>query len=235
MASSETQKRVIDLGKTLVEELNSESRIDTPARWMAHYIAEQMVIAEEATGDDKVQAEQRCFETILKLWQHRWSFPTGKRPFERFEPIFRALEQLDPDNSTPYFYKPNPRSSDMEETDEDASAIRNWLEAAQAIDEAARVWLEYVFQQAALTATDARTTELLKNAVGLPASDDVSIIVQLLLTDLTEETAEQRQQGRREELESRLKQLDAFVEFNQLLYKGFAAELEAISRNDSTE
>ena len=82
MASSEMRKRIINLGKALIEELGLDPGVDTLARWMAHYIAEQMTIAENATGDDKIEAEQHCFETILKLWQHRSSLPNGRRPFE---------------------------------------------------------------------------------------------------------------------------------------------------------
>ncbi len=68
---SEMKEQVISLGKALVKELELEPGVDTLARWMAHYIAEQIAIAENATDDKKVEAESRCFETILKLWQHR--------------------------------------------------------------------------------------------------------------------------------------------------------------------
>lgn len=111
MASSEIQERIINLGKALVEELGS--RIGTPSRWMAHYIAEQMTIADNAQGDDKIRAEQKCFETILKLWEHRSSLPNGQRPFENFEPIFRVLEQLNPENKQPFYFKAQGPSIEM--------------------------------------------------------------------------------------------------------------------------
>ena len=78
------RKRIINLGKALVGELGLDPGVDTLARWMAHYTAEQMTIAETATDNDKIKAEQHCFETILKLWQHRSTLADGRGPFESF-------------------------------------------------------------------------------------------------------------------------------------------------------
>jgi len=52
MESSGMQKRIINLGKALVEELGLDTGVDTLARWMAHYIAEQMEIAKNAKGTE---------------------------------------------------------------------------------------------------------------------------------------------------------------------------------------
>ena len=238
MASSEMQKRIISLGKALAEELALDPGVDTLARWMAHYIAEQMEIAENTTGDDKTEAKQRCFETILKLWQHRSSLPNGRRPFESFEPVFRALARLDPENPTPYFYSgPGFRSPEPDDSDEDLDEVQQWLEVARGIDRAARVWLEFVFHQAALNATDEKTITWLENAVGLPASDDVLTIVRLIHAEPeneSEETAAREQQAKQEKLKSRIKQLDAFDDFNQVLRAAFVTELETMTQDDSS-
>ena len=195
------QKRVINLGKTLVKELQLEPGVDTLARWMAHYLAEQLTIAKKAKGVAKSEAEQKCFETILKLWQHRSYLPNGSRPFENFEPIFRSLERLDPENITPYFYT---RQNSQKEGDSgDNSDVQIWLDIAQGIDQAARVWLEYVFRQAALSATDKNTFNWLENAVGLPSSDEISVIVKLYETlpeKADEETAVQSKKIKQEKL-----------------------------------
>ena len=93
-----------------------------------------------------------------------------------------------------------------------------------------RVWLEYIFQQAALNATDEKTIAWLENAVGLPASDDISIIVRLIGDDPeneSKETIEQEQQAKQEKLKSRIKQLDIFIEFSQVLHSA------ASSRNQT--
>lgn len=238
MASSEMRKRIINLGKALVEELSLDPGVDTLARWMAHYIAEQMEIAKNATGDDKFEAEQRCFETILKLWQHRSSFPNGRRPFESFEPVLRALARLDPENPTPYFYSnPSFRSSEPDDSGEDSDEVQQWLDVARGIDQAARVWLEYVSHQAALNATDEKTITWLENAVGLPASDDIPIIVRLIHAESeneSEETAERKRQAKQEKLKSRIKQLDAFIDFSQDLRAAFVTELETMTQSDSS-
>jgi hypothetical protein len=179
MESSEIQKRIINLGKALVEELSLDPGVDTLARWMAHYIAEQMTIAKNATGDEKIKAEQRCFETILKLWQHRSSLPDGKRPFEDFEPIFQVLARLDPENPNPYFYSnPKSHSSETEDIDKDLDQVQMWLDIAQGIDQSARILLEYVFHQAALNATDEQLITWLESAFALsPRDGDISIII----------------------------------------------------------
>ncbi|HKZ37060.1 MAG TPA: hypothetical protein VJ184_05390 [Chryseolinea sp.] len=220
----------------MVEELGLDPGVDTLARWMAHYVAEQIAIAENATGDAKTKAEQRCFETILKLWQHRSSLPTGHRPFESFEPIFRALERLDPENTTPYFYS-GQNSSEKGESGENSDDVQMWLGIARGIDQAARVWLEYVFHQAALSATDENTITWLENAVGRPGSEETSIIVRLIESgqEDIEETAEQERQAKREKLKSRIKQLDAFKELNKILRAAFVTELKTMKQKDSSE
>ena len=75
--TSEIQERIFNLGKALVEELGLEPGVDTLARWMAHYIAEKITLAKNAHGDEKIKAEQQCFDAILKLWQHRSRLPNG--------------------------------------------------------------------------------------------------------------------------------------------------------------
>lgn len=146
----------MNLGKALVKELNLDPRVDTLARWMAHYIAEQIERAENSTGAEKKEAEERCFETILKLWNHRSSFPKGSRPFENFEPIIRTLARLDPENEHHFFFE-----NRKEKKDGVPEEVQKWLDIADGIDEAARVWLKYVFEQAGLAATDDSTIESL--------------------------------------------------------------------------
>ena len=68
MEHLEQQKKAINLGKLLVNELGLESSNDTLSRWMAHYISEKMLLAEKLPeGEEKNKAEKDCFETILKL------------------------------------------------------------------------------------------------------------------------------------------------------------------------
>jgi hypothetical protein len=80
-----------------VTELELDESVNTLSRWMAHYLAELISAAETASEAQKHDLEQRCADTIIKLWANRDTFPDGMRPFKNFEPVFRALEKLDPE------------------------------------------------------------------------------------------------------------------------------------------
>jgi hypothetical protein len=96
---------------------------------MAHYLAEVIVRAEGATGDDRIVAQRECFEIILQLWKHRATLPGPKRPLGSFEPVFRTLERLADHNRLVYFERTEHMSNP--EFDE-------WLDLAAGIDHAAR-------------------------------------------------------------------------------------------------
>lgn len=237
MENSEIQKRTIKLGENLVKALGVDTSVDTLSRWMAHYIAEQMSIAKKAKGKEKIRAEQQCFETILKLWQHRSHLPAGIRPFESFDPILRALERFDPDNKQPYFYQsqgsPKKNKSDKKESDD----VQMWLDIAQGIDQAARIWLEFVFRQAALIATDKTTITWLENAIVESSENEVSIIVRLTDARLEDvgDVGVQEQKAKQDKLKLRIEQLDSFNKFSQTLRAMFVDELNAISQKGSSE
>ena len=235
MENSEIRKRIIKLGKALVKELGLDPGVDTLSRWMAHYIAEQIATAKKAKGEAKIKAERQCFETILMLWQHREAMPDGRRPLEKFEPIFNALPRLDPTNPLPFFYsRPEFDEKKTKKMTKKEKITKGWLDSARQIDKTARVWLEFIFRQAALSATDEKTLSWLENADSLPDSKDVSIVVRLLRGKLTgedEDPIEQSRQSRREELEARIEQLHAFDKFNQVIRAIFQAELEVINKS----
>lgn len=226
------QERIIKLGRTLAKELSLDPGVDTLARWMAHYVAEQMELAKSTKGDDKNAAEQRCFETILKLWEHRSSLPNGRRPFENFEPIFRTLARLDPDESTPYFYtKSSLDSSDITLSTKHSADVQQWLDVAEVIDRVARIWIEYVFSQAAQIATDEKTITWLQNAIETDHSIDLTVIRYLKDEDLEnglDTSDEQQKQLKLEKIKSKIDQLDAFVQFSQELRTSYEAELQAL-------
>jgi hypothetical protein len=237
MENSETQKRVINLGKMLVEEINLGSESDTLSLWMAHFIAEQISIVENATGDERCEAEKRCFDTILKFWQHRAFFPRGQRPFDDFEPVFRALARLDAESRPSYFFaEPDSRSKGSENFGKEDD-VQEWLDIAKGVDRTARIFIEYAFRQAALNAIDEKTLTWIMNSINLLRSDDISIIVHL--TDINKEAGdneniEQEMQAKQEKIESRIEQLDAFVGFSQNLREIFSNELENIKKGSSS-
>lgn len=223
------KEQIINLGKALVKELGLERGVDTLARWMAHYIAEQITIAGNATGKDKVKAEEHCFETILKLWQHRSFYPKEKQPFESFEPIFRALERLDPENKHSYFFNTFEDKESSEKTNKVLESVQQWLDVASGIDQVARIWLDYVFRQAALCATDEKTLEWLKNSIESQDINDVSTIIRLLPESILsngEMASEEVKMKKRELINSRINKLEAFSDLNQKLLSIFKKELE---------
>lgn len=204
----------MNLGKALVKEFNLDPGVDTTARWMAHYIAEQIEIVEHSSGIQKQEAEERCFETILKLWNHRSVLPSGSRPFENYEPILRTLVRLDPENDRHFFFE-----NRKETTDNVPEEVQKWLDVADGIDEAARVWLKYVFEQAALAATDDSTIEWLENSAALQEEDNFSVIFRELHSDIDDIWGELQEENekKRKTIISRIKKLEVFAELNQLL------------------
>jgi hypothetical protein len=193
-----------------------------------------MTVAEQVTGEEKSQTEQHCFETILKLWQHRSSLPNGHRPFESFEPIFRALSRLDPDNTSPFFYSsPNHRTAESPEQADNLDDVEPWLDIAKGIDRTARLLLRYVFRQAALTAANDKTATWLENAVAPSRNGDVLTIVYLMTSeaDKDDDRASQHRSLRMNELSSMIETLDQFVELSRNLRASLANELDTISNS----
>lgn len=99
MDDLETQERVISLGKKLLTNLKKDEA-DEITSWMINYLAEQMALAESGSEE----AKNICIEVILKLWERRATLHNGTRPFEDFEPVFKALESLSPESHVPRYY-----------------------------------------------------------------------------------------------------------------------------------
>jgi hypothetical protein len=148
---SERSDAVLALGKKLIRDLKLGNTTDTLTRWMVHYLAELMKDAERKSVENRPAILEKCFNTILAIWQHRHELPNGKRPFEGFEPILHALESLDPKNSDRrYFPAARPLTS---ETDE-SKATQGWIKLADGLDYSARVLIRQCLVNAAASAID---------------------------------------------------------------------------------
>jgi hypothetical protein len=219
----------LTLGKLIVKELGLETSVDTLSRWMAHYVAQQMIDVENAgDGDDKQAMEQRCFDTILKLWKHRAYYEPGNKPFESFMPIFQTIEKMNPDNDDPFFFNPTYMNKDETELNMD-DAIKQYLLLATGIDEVTRVWLEFIFQKAAMLALDEKTMQWVEAATPFADNDEVSLINNLSIeypagdnnsTDFKEE--------KKKQFEQRIEQLKKYREFNEELIALYKDELERV-------
>ena len=194
---------VLALGKKLVDELGLDQSVDTLGRWMAHYIAEKIEAAEAATGEVRNRKMTECSDTILKLWAHRSELPNGKRPFEEFEPIFRVLQSLDPDDTTPRYFRQVGLAVDQDEEDD---STKQWLRLASGIDDTARALIRYCLAIAAQEAVE-KSREWVALAEAISEEKNFDIRTVRSITDDSE----------RAKIENILKRLEAFTDFSRTL------------------
>jgi hypothetical protein len=223
------------LGKQFVKELGLESSTDTYSRWLSHYIADKMAMAEQLpAGIKKEKVEKECFQLILKVWEHRWTLPTGKRPLQEFEPILETLKKLASEkieNVFFGFYEIEERVIDQESIN--STEVKNLLKLAEDAYKVARVWIKFILHEAAQKAGSEQSKEILKNAVRLKDSDDVKVIHLVFENEyeIDEPTKNESQEikQRIEKLNGRLKELEKFTAINQFVsekYHNEIAELE---------
>ena len=220
-------EEILKLGKLLVNELGLESSVDTLSRWMAHYIAEQMKIIDFAQEDEKKQAENRCFETILKLWKHMSYYNGESRPFEDFKPIFDTLNRMNPDNENPYYFQNeySPREADG---DNENNEVARYLSLATLVDKTARVWLKFLFQSAAEAVVDDKMKKWIEAALPLSENTEPSLIIRLLSNT---ESEEDTQENNIKYLERRIDQLEKFNAFSDELILMYKKEIDKLQKD----
>jgi hypothetical protein len=198
---------IYDLGKKLVLELGLENEVDTLARWMAHHISELIKNVEAATGDERAAKSKECRDAIIDLWKTRHELPNGKRPFENFEEVFRALERLDPENKTPrYFMSGRPKAADADDP------LTQYLELVEGIDYTARVLIEYALGEAAALSKGKVRDWILAAQADVEEGQDIAIVRKLIsMSDDLNDTDPDEE--RREMLQDRLKRLQSFQAF----------------------
>jgi hypothetical protein len=233
MAHSEAQKRIINLGKQLVNELGLEPGVDTLSRWMAHYLADKMSLIENSQGKKRKLAEQECFETILKIWEHRQNLPSGTRPFEEFEPLLHLMSKIGTDDgNVPLFYRPDiiAKKPKIDSVDTKKIEGEDWLIIASQIDQTARVWLRHTLKQYANSVKKENTDEWLNNCVGLSDNEDANII--RIIFDEEDEMSDDEFQKKllKEKLQRRIIELEKFQEINHLLLDRFKEELSEMAK-----
>lgn len=210
MENLEQQEKVINLAKLIIKELENDEEMGLLSKWMVFYISEQITLIEKAKLEEKESLKYKCFDLILKLWNHRYCFPNNKYPFQRFEEIFNTLEQLSPENENPYFYRKYSGENATE------SRVKNLMEIAKGIDDAAKIWLTYVFQEASKESLDDKMIEWLKNSIEVQDKEDFSIIIKMIPSYLleTEEMNDELSENRTKLIKSRIEKLENFNRFN---------------------
>lgn len=210
----------MNLGKMLVKELDLDPGVDTLARWMAHYIAEQIILVEQKSGEEKKLAEERCFDMILRLWSHRARLPNGLRPFENFEPIFNTLSRLDPESKESFFFN-NKYIKEKEVSVE----VQDWLNVANEVDKIARVWIKFALNQATLDASDESTSEWLKKVTWFEDKDDI-LLIKLLRDDIySDEETKNVISYNKEKILSNIEILEKFTELNEVILRFYNEKL----------
>ena len=219
-------EEVLTLGRKLVDELGREPRVDTLARWMAHYVAELIDAAANAPAREREVARRVCFEAILALWDHRAALPDGRRPFEDLEPVVRALESLDPANETPRYFASARRAM---ESGDDAPADQALLDFVGGVDEAARIVTAEALMEAAGGALE-ESQELV--AVAKAAQVDAGaagIVVSFLSRESGYEGQSGRTDGGRAELVERIDRLERFVKLAAGVSEALRERLDALA------
>ena len=230
MGSSTHSQAIIELGKRLVQELGVDDSNDTLSRWMAHYIAEKIDEAGSVEGDRKRAAMRECCSAILKLWEHRSSFPTGRRPFGDFESLFETLSSLNIDDRTPRYFRTARMAAAVDNV---VSESQQWLNAAIGLDDAARVLIRYCLAVAAENAVNkSREWIRLIEALDRPKAFDVQI-VHFVANDVDALAHPAESNPERERLAHLKDRLDAFTRLASSVSKHLEHQLQ--SSNVSTK
>lgn len=214
---------VLALGKKFVDELGLDQSADTLGRWMAHYIAEKMEDAEAATGEVRDREMAECSDAILKLWAHRSELPNGQRPFEDFGPIFRALQSLDLDDTTPRYFRQVISAANQ---DDENDSTKQWLDLASGLDYTARVLIRYCLAIAAREAVD-KSREWVALAEALLEKEDIDIrAVRFIKDDVDILDSENPDDSEKAKIENLLKRLEAFTNLSRTLSSHLRGKLE---------
>lgn len=191
---------------------------------MAHHVASLITKTETTTGPEKHAAEKECFEAILALWKHRSALPRGVRPFEKLEPVIRAVASLDPEDETPRIYRP---ARPAIGADDDAEQ-RQLLELVDGIDYSAKLLIGFYLSEAAESAID-QSQEWIELAKRLGEDVDVARVVLRFVSgphDLHKKP--DLNDALRRVLAERLRRLRGFIGLAEHAATALASRLEAL-------
>jgi len=210
----ETQERVISLGKKLLASLKKDEA-DEITSWIINYLAEKIDLAESGSEE----AKNSCVEVILKLWERRTTLPNGTRPFEDFEPVFKALESLSPESHVPRYY----HQTDKDKPDEIGESEK-WIEIAKRLDDTARTLITFMFGQAVLSACSEETKEWINILSGAINSNEIELILRY-----RDEKKPDEVEARIESLTKRINNLEAFERLSKSIGQNLKEELNNLT------
>ena len=190
---------------------------DEITSWMINYLAEQIALAESGTAE----AKENCCNVILKLWEKRATLPNGTRPFENFEPIFKALESLSPESHFPRYY----HRAESDKPDE-LGESEKWVEIAKQLDNTARTLITFMIEQAVLCSCSEKTKEWLKTINGTVDSNEFDFILKC-----SDEKELDNTDTRIKNLRSRISYLEAFEDLSKSIHQALTDELKSLEKN----
>jgi len=249
MEHSKAQDKILSLGKAIVKELDLDPSVDTLAKWMAHYVAEKIVLSEKLKGNKKKLAEKECFETISKLWVHRWSIPNNKPFLQDFESLFETLNKLNPKIDTGFFLPPqlifeigeeikalesNQINTESANKQDDNLNPQTHLDSALRVDKLARSLIADLLNQAVSNIDlSAEREEIIKssiNTIDYPESRIIRFTSDFnRYLDSQKEDADETQ-NRISELKSKIAELEELTSIIQSLASIYKKELLEIEK-----
>lgn len=214
------------MGRLIVKQLGEHANHDVLSRWLAHYISQQINLAKSAKGPAKAVAEERCFETILKLWKHRASFASGMRPFENYEGIFKVLERIDPENPTPFYRFPGKAE---QEPENQTDPTQTWLDNALAVDGMAKAMIQYSLEKAAEKAGNDESLALFNEAIELLEDHELEVLIRFIKTG-EQADGEDSEKALREKFEkatrTKIARLDEFIRASKAIRESLVLDLK---------
>lgn len=218
-SSGITNQEVINLGKAIITELGMEIDCNTPARWLVHYIAENIHKSENSQGEEKDVAERKCVDAIFKLWHHRSELPRGINPFTEFDSVFRGLSRLDNSSQRPYYNEFSQFENKIDESESEES--KQWVDIAISIDNVAKELVSESFNSAADVALTEKSKEILRLA-----PEDSGDDIRIMLSFLSDEDDESKSRDKEiKVLESKLAKVEALKSICDVFSEKYKHEL----------
>jgi hypothetical protein len=216
---------LLRLGEQIVSELEKRQSVDMLGAWMAHYVAELIHAAGTAEGEDQPVKLKQCADAILAIWEHRHRLPDRMRPFEDFEAIFSSLQNLDPYDSRPRYFR-HARLAAIEVEPEPGTAT--WLKFADSVDYSARILIRYALAEAAKSAGDRSVNWVaLAEAAGVDHGFEFPVI-RIIIGDGDQPEACDPEDEARKEIEGRIKRLEAFEKMIAIVATDLRARLRRV-------
>jgi len=222
-------KAMLELGKKLTQELGLNQSTDTLGRWMAHYIAELIQDAEQASPEERSVKLKTCCDEILHLWKHRHMLPSGKRPFEELEPLLRTIESLSSEDDAPrYFYSVRTSIDKIEKKDD----MNTWLKLIEGLDYSAKLLIRYCLTQAAQTMSN-KTEEwaTLAEEAGIDECMESSLLDMIWDENSDLETVD-FDVHEKKRIEGRIERLENFAEFALEVAVDLRKKLDVLNRGE---